>query len=62
MTERIARITATELSTFTKEVAVIVFGTKVLGTHYLSGKPSNAHKGKERKPQLSPEKVKNIVG
>ncbi|CAG0903151.1 unnamed protein product [Darwinula stevensoni] len=61
MTEKISRITAPELSGFTKDLAVIVFGREVLGTHCLSGKASNAHKGKERKPQLCPEKVKKIV-
>ncbi|KAK1169908.1 protein insensitive-like [Acipenser oxyrinchus oxyrinchus] len=45
----------------TKELCCAVFGWKILATHSLTGKTSNAFRNKEAKPSLDPGKTADII-
>lgn len=45
-----------------KELCTVVFGREVLRTHSLTGKISNAHKGRIAKPALDTQKVQDLIG
>ncbi|KAK9977240.1 hypothetical protein ABG768_019061 [Culter alburnus] len=44
-----------------KDLAVAVFGRRMLATHSLSGKIGNANKESQPKPPLDPTKVELII-
>ncbi|KAJ8273301.1 hypothetical protein GJAV_G00100000 [Gymnothorax javanicus] len=46
----------------TRECCIAVFGRQVLASHSVTGKSSNAFKGKEAKPPLDPVKLSDIIG
>ena len=52
----------TTLKDFVYAIMAMVWSREVLASHTISGKMSNAFKGKEAKPQLDPQTVKSICG